>query len=103
MPDLDLRTADGPTRVFALLHDARPVLLDLGGSDGSEASAWGDRVRTVSATAEGPWDLPLVGEVEAPAAVLIRPDGHVAWVGELGDVTLQRALETWFGAVGATP
>jgi 3-(3-hydroxy-phenyl)propionate hydroxylase len=57
----------------------------------------------VSATTEGPWDLPLVGEVEAPAAVLIRPDGHVAWVGELGDVALQRALETWFGAVGATP
>lgn len=103
MPDLDLRTADGPTRVFALLHDARPVLLDLGGSDGSDASPWGDRVRTVPATAEGPWDLPLVGEVEAPAAVLIRPDGHVAWAGELGDAALQRALETWFGAVGATP
>ena len=30
MPDLDLDTADGPLRIYALLHEARPVLLNLG-------------------------------------------------------------------------
>jgi 2-polyprenyl-6-methoxyphenol hydroxylase-like FAD-dependent oxidoreductase len=101
MPDLDLHTADGPTRVFTLLHDARPVLLNLGEPGGFDMSPWADRVRLVDATHEGVWELPVLGEVAAPAAVLIRPDGHVAWIGNLTDPDLPLALATWFGE--ATP
>jgi len=105
IPDLDIDTADGPTRVFALLHDARPVLLNvaapLDGRDGEPAaadlSAWADRVQMVDATYNGRWELPVVGDVEPPAAVLIRPDGYVAWAGRVADPELPRALETWFG------
>ena len=98
MPDLDLHTADGPTRVFTLLHDARPVLLNLGEPGGFDISPWADRVRLVDATHDGVWELPVLGEVAAPPAVLIRPDGHVAWAGDLTDPELPRALATWFGA-----
>jgi 3-(3-hydroxy-phenyl)propionate hydroxylase len=98
MPDLDLQTPDGPTRVFNLLHGARPVLLDLGGAGGFDIAPWADRVRLVEATHDGVWELPVIGEVAAPAAVLIRPDGHVAWTGDLADPQLPRALSTWFGA-----
>ena len=98
MPDLDLHTADGPTRVFALLHDARPVLLNLGEPGGFDISPWADRVRLVDAKHDGVWELPVLGEVAAPPAVLIRPDGHVAWAGDLTDPELPRALATWFGA-----
>ena len=89
MPDLDLHTADGPTRVYELLHDARPVLLNLGQPARVDISPWEDRVRSVDATHEGAWELPVLGEVPAPSAVLIRPDGHVAWVGDT-DPTLRR-------------
>ena len=98
MPDLDLRTVDGPTRVFTLLHDARPVLLDLGAPRGFDISPWANRVRFVDARHDGVWELPVLGEVAAPPAVLIRPDGHVAWAGDLTDPELPRALATWFGA-----
>jgi 3-(3-hydroxy-phenyl)propionate hydroxylase len=98
MPDLDLHTADGPTRVFTLLHDARPVLLNLGEPGEFDISPWANRVRFVDAKRDGVWELPVVGEVAAPPAVLIRPDGHVAWVGDLADRKLPRALATWFGA-----
>ena len=98
MPDLDVHTADGPTRVFTLLHDARPVLLDLGRPGGCDISPWADRVRVVDAEHAGRWDLPVVGEVGAPSAVLIRPDGHVAWAGDVVDQELPRALAAWFGA-----
>jgi 3-(3-hydroxy-phenyl)propionate hydroxylase len=101
MPDLDLHTADGPTRVFTLLHDARPVLLDLGEPGGFDISPWASRVRLVDARHDGVWELPVLGEVDAPPAVLIRPDGHVAWAGDRTDPQLPRALSTWFGA--ATP
>ena len=97
MPDLDLHTADGPTRVFALLHDARPVLLDLGEPGGFDIDPWADRVRLVEAEHDGEWELPVLGEIDAPLAVLIRPDGHVAWTGDLTDPELPRALTTWFG------
>ncbi len=96
MPDLDLTTADGPTRVFTLLHDARPVLLNLGEASGFDISPWA-RVRFIDAMYDGVWELPIIGEVAAPPAVLIRPDGHVAWTGELTDRALPRALTTWFG------
>ena len=98
MPDLDLDTADGPTRVFTLLHDAHAVLLNLGETGGFDIGPWADRVRLVDASYDGVWELPVLGEVEGPPAVLIRPDGHVAWTGELTDPALPRALATWFGA-----
>ncbi len=101
MPDLDLHTADGPTRVFTLLHDARPVLLNLGEPGGFDISPWANRVRLVDARHDGVWELPVLGEIAAPPAVLIRPDGHVAWAGNLTDPELSQALATWFGA--ATP
>jgi 2-polyprenyl-6-methoxyphenol hydroxylase-like FAD-dependent oxidoreductase len=101
MPDLDLHTADGPTRVFTLLHDARPVLLNLGEPGGFDISPWANRVRLVDAEHAGVWELPVLGEVAAPPAVVIRPDGHVAWAGDLTDPELPQALSTWFGA--ATP
>lgn len=101
MPDLDVHTADGPTRVFTLLHDARPVLLNLGEPSGFDISPWANRVRLVEARHDGAWELPVLGEIAAPAAVLIRPDGHVAWAGDLTDPELPRALATWFGP--ATP
>jgi 3-(3-hydroxy-phenyl)propionate hydroxylase len=98
MPDLDVRTADGPTRVYVLLHDARPVLLHVGGPADVDLSPWAGRVRLVEATYEGRWELPVVGEVPAPPAVLIRPDGHVAWTGDLTDPSLPQAVAAWFGA-----
>ncbi len=98
MPDLDVQTADGPTRVFTLLHDARPVLLSLGQPGGFDITPWSHRVRFVDARHAGRWELPVLGEVTAPPAVLIRPDGHVAWAGDLTDPELRRALATWFGA-----
>jgi hypothetical protein len=97
MPDLDLQTADGPTRVFTLLYDARPVLLALGATDAFDITPW-PRVQLVDATYDDAWELPVIGEVAAPAAVLIRPDGYVAWTGDLSDAELPSALTTWFGA-----
>jgi 2-polyprenyl-6-methoxyphenol hydroxylase-like FAD-dependent oxidoreductase len=98
MPDLDLHTEDGPTRVFTLLHDARPVLLNLGEPGGFDISPWASRVRLVDARHDGVWELPVLGHVSAPAAVLIRPDGYVAWVGDGTDTGLRDALTTWFGS-----
>ncbi len=86
------------SRVFSLLREGRPVLLDLSGRGGFDLTLWTNRVRLVEATYDGVWELPLLGEVAAPPAVLIRPDGHVAWAGELADPSLPRALATWFGA-----
>ena len=100
MPDLNLHTPDGPTRVFALLHTARPVLLNLGERGSFDFAPWANRVRIVDAKHSGVWVLPVVGEVADPQAVLIRPDGHVAWAGDLTDPALPRALTTWFGAPG---
>ncbi|MGA2208857.1 MAG: FAD-dependent monooxygenase [Acidimicrobiales bacterium] len=97
MPDLDLATADGPLRVFALLHDAEPILLNLGDPGGLDITSWGSRVQLIDAEYSGVWELPLLGVVTAPTAVLIRPDGYVAWVGEGTDVGLFDALNTWFG------
>jgi hypothetical protein len=101
MPDLDLDSADGTLRVFTLLHDARPVLLDLGEPAVPDIAPWADRVRLVGAEYIGTWELPVIGTVNAPSAVLIRPDGHVAWVGEGGDAGLPDALTSWFGPPAA--
>jgi 3-(3-hydroxy-phenyl)propionate hydroxylase len=97
MPDLDLVTADGPLRVFTLLHDARPVLLNLGEPGGFDTTPWADRVQLIDAKYVGTWELPALGAVTAPTAVLIRPDGYVAWVGEGIQLGLADALTTWFG------
>jgi 2-polyprenyl-6-methoxyphenol hydroxylase-like FAD-dependent oxidoreductase len=98
MPDLDLGTAEGPRRVFELLHAARPLLINLGLPGGVDVAPWADRVRSVDASYAGAWELPVLGEVRAPTAVLIRPDGHVAWVAEGTDAGLTDALARWFGA-----
>ncbi len=96
MPDLDLVTASGPLRVFTLLQQARPVLLNLGEPGRFDITPWA-RVQLVDAAHAGVWELPVLGEVTAPAAVLIRPDGYVAWVGDLTDPGLPGALTAWFG------
>jgi 3-(3-hydroxy-phenyl)propionate hydroxylase len=97
MPDLDLVTANGPLRVFELLHGARPLLLDLAQPGDFDVAPWADRVQLIDASYNGDWELPVLGAVSAPTAVLIRPDGYVAWVGDGTDVGLTDALATWFG------
>jgi hypothetical protein len=101
MPDLDLVTATGPLRVFSLLHEARPVLLNLGKPGGFDITPWADRVQLINAEYAGVWELPVLGAVIAPTAVLIRPDGHVAWVGDLTHMGLPDAVTTWFGPPAA--
>lgn len=99
MPDLDVAIANAPKRVFELLHDARPVLINFEGAgalDGAVAP-WADRVRSFVAESRSAWELPVVGEVAPPAAILICPDGHVAWVGEGSAEGLADALTFWFG------
>jgi 3-(3-hydroxy-phenyl)propionate hydroxylase len=98
MPDLELQTTDGPTRAFTLLHEARPVLLSLSKPTDFDTSPWA-HVRLANATYDSKWELPVIGEVAAPSAVLIRPDGYVAWTGDLTDPELPRVLTTWFGTI----
>jgi len=97
IPDLDLVTADGPLRVFTLLHNAKPVLLNLGEPGGFDITPWADRVQLIDAEYVGLWELPVLGVVTAATAVLVRPDGYVAWVGDGTDTGLRDALTTWFG------
>jgi hypothetical protein len=97
MPDLDLVTPDGPLRTFTLLHRARPVPLNLGKCGHLDITPWADRVQLIEAEYVGGWELPALGVVPAPSAVLIRPDGYVAWVGELTQLGLADAMTTWFG------
>ena len=101
MPDLDLVTANGPSRVYAQLHRARPLLLNLGDAASFDIAPWADRVQLVDATSVGTWELPVLGAVPAPGAVLIRPDGYVAWVGDRIQRGLPEALATWFGPAAA--
>lgn len=97
-PDVELQTETGPRRVFSLLHASRPVLLNLGDPAAIDISPWVDTVRWVNARYDGVWNLPVLGAVPAPNAMLIRPDGHVAWTGNGTDAGLREALSTWFGA-----
>ena len=101
MPDLDLVTANGPLRVFTVLHDARPVLLNRDEPGGFDITPWADRVQLIDAKYVGTWELPALGVVTAPTAVLIRPDGYVAWVGDLTQLGLVDALTAWFGPPAA--
>jgi 2-polyprenyl-6-methoxyphenol hydroxylase-like FAD-dependent oxidoreductase len=100
MPDLDLLTASGPLRVFTLLHEARPSLVNLGQPGAFDIAPWADRVQLIDAGYAGVWNLPVLGAVTAPTAVLVRPDGYVAWVGDGTDTGLRDALVTWFGPPG---
>ena len=102
MPDLDLVTANGPLRMFTLLHNARPVLLNLGEPGAFNITPWTDRVQLIDAKYEAAWELPAIGTVTAPTAVLIRPDGYVAWVGAASQIDLDDALTTWFGPPACT-
>ena len=97
MPDLDIATAEGSLRVYELLHGAKPVLLNLGRPGVLDITPWAGRVQLIDAEYRGRWELPVLGSVSAPVAVLIRPDGYVAWVGDGTDTGLRDALTTWFG------
>ena len=97
MPDLDLVSSKGPMRVFSLLHAARPVLLNLVEPGSFDITPWTSRVELIDAKYDGAWELPVLGRVTAPSAVLIRPDGYVAWVGDQTQRGLTDALTTWFG------
>ena len=101
MPDLEVTTANGPVGIFTLLHDGRPVLLNLGDPDSLDIRGWESRVKLIHAKYDGAWELPIVGAITAPHAVLIRPDGHVAWVGEPMSQGLRDAFITWIGAPSA--
>jgi 3-(3-hydroxy-phenyl)propionate hydroxylase len=99
MPDLELDTAHGPRRVFSFLNRARPVLINFGERGSIGAGQWNDRVQSIDADYTGKWELPAIGFVPSPTAVLVRPDGYVAWVGEETPSGLTEALTTWFGPV----
>ena len=101
MPDLDLVTSGGPLRVFTLLHKARPVLINLGKPGSLHITSWAERVPMIDAKYTGTWELPAIGVVTAPTAVLVRPDGYVAWVGEASLAGLTEALTAWFGPSAA--
>lgn len=101
MPDLDLDTGSGPTRVYELLRGARCVLVNFDEPDSIQPQPVAGRLRLVDASHDGPWELPVLGVVEAPRAVLIRPDGHVAWAGELTDPRLRQAVAKWSGTTAA--
>jgi 3-(3-hydroxy-phenyl)propionate hydroxylase len=97
MPDLDIVTARGSVRVFTLLHKARPALVNFGAPGSVDITPWSNRVQLIDAEYSGKWELPVLGAVAAPTAVLIRPDGYVAWVGEGTTDGLVEALASWFG------
>jgi hypothetical protein len=98
MPDLDLITADGPVRVFELMHEARPLPLNLGEPGRLDTTPWADRVKLVDASCHGEWELPVLGVVDAPTAVLVRPDGYAAWVADGTSAGLTGALAMWCGS-----
>ncbi|MBR0722525.1 FAD-dependent monooxygenase [Bradyrhizobium manausense] len=100
MPDLALTVEGRPMQLFTLLHDARGVLLDFGGGDVPDITPWADRVTRIDAAYDGAWELPAIGAIAAPTAALVRPDGHVAWVGHDSRGELVEALTRWFGAPG---
>lgn len=101
MPDLDLIVEGHPQRLFTLLHGAQALLINFGKSGGFDIPPWADRIRIVNASHDGAWELPAIGQVAAPEAVLVRPDGHVAWVGDESQRGLEDALTTWFGPAAA--
>ena len=101
MPDLDLTVEGRPTRLFNFLHDARGLLFNFGEARDFGTAPWKDSVRSINANYDGTWELPAIGQVAAPKAVLVRPDGHVAWVADASQYGLAEALTAWFGPAGA--
>ena len=97
MPDLDFRAEKRAARLATLLHEGRPLLLNFAAPGTLDPGPWADRVRLVDAQYDGPWQVPVVGDVVAPRGTLVRPDGYVAWTGEGTDVGLTEALGSWFG------
>jgi 3-(3-hydroxy-phenyl)propionate hydroxylase len=83
------------------MHGARPLLLNFGRPGDLTIAPWADRVQLIETSYRGEWELPVLGVVTAPTAVLIRPDGYVAWVGDGACGGLTDALATWFGPAGA--
>jgi 3-(3-hydroxy-phenyl)propionate hydroxylase len=71
--------------------------LNLGEPGSFDITPWSDRITLVCAKRDGPWELPALGLVSAPTAVLIRPDGYVAWVRDRTQADPTDALTTWFG------
>jgi len=102
MPDLDLAVSGQTLRVFELLREARPVVINFGAPGRVHGAALGGRVRVIDATYDGKWELPAVGPVDAPTAVLIRPDGYVAAVGDSSPERFNHLLTTWLGPSMAT-
>ena len=98
IPDLDLQTSDGSIRMFSLLQKAEPIFLMLDETDHFDISSWAKHIQAVKAKCVGTLTLPILGKVTVPAAVLIRPDGYVAWAGDSTDPKLYEACEMWFGA-----
>ncbi|TFV30907.1 hypothetical protein E4K66_32445 [Bradyrhizobium frederickii] len=101
MPDVDLAVEGRRLNLFTLLHRARGVLLNLGKRGGIDVAPWADRIDVVDASHDGPWELPVIGRVTAPGAVLVRPDGHVAWVADESQHGLVDTLTRWFGPAAA--
>jgi 3-(3-hydroxy-phenyl)propionate hydroxylase len=95
IPDLAIGTDSGSVQLFTLLHDARPVLLNLGQPGSLDITQWTNRVGVIEARYAETWELPVLGQVSAPTAVLIRPDGYVAWVGEGRTAGLHEAIAVW--------
>ncbi|WP_431953890.1 FAD-dependent monooxygenase [Nocardia lijiangensis] len=108
MPNLALSIDRGVTDVFTVLQQARPILIDLGAAVSADILApWADRVNRVDARLESAqpgdrWHLPVFGDVPAVDAMLVRPDGYVAWVNPanrpIDHETLTTALTQWLGA-----
>jgi len=98
-PERELRLPDGTcVRIADLLHDAKGLFIVTGGSPAGPAEVaadgWGDRVKIVTGSwVPGPGPAPDTG----PDAVLIRPDGYVAWTDPGSDHSLADALARWFG------
>jgi 3-(3-hydroxy-phenyl)propionate hydroxylase len=97
MPDLDIETAIGASRVYELLRGAQPLLLNFAKPDTVALYDRDARVNTIDAIGPEACELPVIGRVTVPSAVLVRPDGHVAWVAEQGAERLSTVLQGWFG------
>ncbi len=101
IPDLDIVVGGEKRRIYDYLHRARPVLFSFAGGADPVLVPGSDRVQRVSALCDAPWDLPVIGRVPTPDAVLLRPDGYVAWAGSLDDERLRDAMGFWFGGIAA--